>query len=1079
MRTTCCGVRLLLLTIILNAPAMLASAAAPVSQAWAVRIDGPTDASLLVSGMDVGASGDVFLVGPFRSGGYYLRDILITRRSSSGTLVWQRSYEPPEGPSANEYPSGIVAHGTNIYVAGSITTTNGRTDFLTLKYRDTGELEWVARSERPVSYSAPIAITVDGQGNALVLGGSVVLKYGPAGNLLWTYSYDSPVRAVEMRVDADGNIYVAGTAGASSSELSPVTLKLDPDGHELWRALESSINLQGGTANGLDIDSAGNVVTVARDMSYGMIWKYDANGTRQWMALYRAEDSQAVYAAEARFDGSGNIIVAAQLYGVGDALLIKYAPDGQQLWASRISHPNGIGYLGHMDLDNAGNSYLIRSLITSTGDDVGTVKVNPDGAQLWSVIYDSQIAADSAEFIDVTPSGGVYVTGRSFYSGQTFVSLVKYTQQTVSGVVTAVVTPALQVVDPGANVVLTAETIGPGPIHFQWRKNGRAISDGTNSTLSFPNVQGGHRGDYSVIVSNAAGATVSPDARLLVRVPPEVVIAPGRALAYVGTATAFSAAVSGNDFATLQWRHEGTNIPGATNATLWLVNLNAEARGNYDIIVSTFGGSTTSSPAVLTVSRAVDLIDTTPHRSSTGSYGYAPQLSVLPNGESLIASRSNHAMGSSIVLDKHAPNGDILWSSPFQSAEFANVEPTHLLLDGGGNIYIAGQAVQLYSNAAIVLKYTPDGRLLWSRFLANSNRWPGLQLFAVDPQGNSVIAGLSTAVIVNRYSPTGDPQWSYVDPSPDNDTLSLAVSRSSDTYIGTTIRTTTGGGNEIRLRKFDSTGTLVWTIPSLEGQFNRLATLAVDAADHLIVAGTGGLEEDGPMFVQKYSSGGQKLWDRRVGNSWREIGYIYALAVGPGNDITVLNRSDDDYDPGEESGLTRIGSDGQLKYRISDREILPGTESSSLAVDSFGNAYVAGMFGVTAKYDAYGSRQWLVYYSGPEKQWPSVLAIGVDVIGDVRVLATDGSGSGSNVDFSLLHYRQRDPASTYRLRLIRDAGGTFHLATPAQDSFCIEASADLQSWDLLTEEQMQQLLQPGATSFANSPERFFRLIFVE
>ena len=264
MRTARRFVRLLLLTIIFGSLAVSASEAVPVSQAWAVRIDGPTDHSLVASGMDVGPSGDVFLMGPFRSGGYYLRDILITRRSASGAPVWQRTYEPPEGPSANEYPSGIVAHGTNVYVAAGITATNSRTDFLTLKYRETGELEWAVRTERPPNYGGPIAIAVDAQGSILVLGGSVVLKYGPTGNLLWTYNYDGPVGAVEMRVDEAGSTYVAGTAGATSDESSPVTLKLAPDGHELWRALEPSVNLQGGTVNGLDVDLAGNVVTVAQ-----------------------------------------------------------------------------------------------------------------------------------------------------------------------------------------------------------------------------------------------------------------------------------------------------------------------------------------------------------------------------------------------------------------------------------------------------------------------------------------------------------------------------------------------------------------------------------------------------------------------------------------------------------------------------------------------------------------------------------------------------------------------------------------------------------------------------------------------
>jgi len=99
--------------------------------------------------MSVGASGDVFLVGQVvRPGVNY--DIVISRRSPTGTLVWEKQYEPMEGTSGNERAFGIVAHGTNVYATGSITSAgSGSPDFLTLKYRDTGELEWAARTEGP------------------------------------------------------------------------------------------------------------------------------------------------------------------------------------------------------------------------------------------------------------------------------------------------------------------------------------------------------------------------------------------------------------------------------------------------------------------------------------------------------------------------------------------------------------------------------------------------------------------------------------------------------------------------------------------------------------------------------------------------------------------------------------------------------------------------------------------------------------------------------------------------------------------------------------------------------------------
>jgi hypothetical protein len=50
-----------------------------------------------------------------------------------------------------------------------------------------------------------------------------------------------------------------------------------------------------------------------------------------------------------------------------------------------------------------------------------------------------------------------------------------------------------------------------------------------------------------------------------------------------------------------QWQMAGTNLPGATNNSLSLTNLSFSQSGNYDVIVSNYVGSVTSSVAVLNV----------------------------------------------------------------------------------------------------------------------------------------------------------------------------------------------------------------------------------------------------------------------------------------------------------------------------------------------------------------------------------------------------------------------------------------------------------------------------------------------
>ncbi len=70
-------------------------------------------------------------------------------------------------------------------------------------------------------------------------------------------------------------------------------------------------------------------------------------------------------------------------------------------------------------------------------------------------------------------------------------------------------------VTPGSRVALTVSASGGG-LGYQWYFNGAPISGATASTLSLPSVQSVNSGNYTVTVSNSAGARVSSTAALSV-----------------------------------------------------------------------------------------------------------------------------------------------------------------------------------------------------------------------------------------------------------------------------------------------------------------------------------------------------------------------------------------------------------------------------------------------------------------------------------------------------------------------------------------------------------------------------------
>ncbi len=76
--------------------------------------------------------------------------------------------------------------------------------------------------------------------------------------------------------------------------------------------------------------------------------------------------------------------------------------------------------------------------------------------------------------------------------------------------------PQSQVVTQGATVSFSISASGTEPLSYQWRFNGNALTDATNSDLTLNGVSLSQAGEYSVTVTNLAGSTNSQAATLTV-----------------------------------------------------------------------------------------------------------------------------------------------------------------------------------------------------------------------------------------------------------------------------------------------------------------------------------------------------------------------------------------------------------------------------------------------------------------------------------------------------------------------------------------------------------------------------------
>ena len=171
------------------------------------------------------------------------------------------------------------------------------------------------------------------------------------------------------------------------------------------------------------------------------------------------------------------------------------------------------------------------------------------------------------------------------------------------------VQPQSQTVSTGNLVTFAVAATGTPTPTYQWQVNGANITDGgifsgsTTATLNLTGVSPSNDGVYSVIATNAGGATNSQGATLVVNNP---YISPtisqiSNQTALSGSNVTFSVATSGNPAPSIQWYWAGAPIAGATSASLTLTGVSTANSGNYYATATNIAGTSTTNVATLIV----------------------------------------------------------------------------------------------------------------------------------------------------------------------------------------------------------------------------------------------------------------------------------------------------------------------------------------------------------------------------------------------------------------------------------------------------------------------------------------------
>ncbi|MDI6767731.1 MAG: SBBP repeat-containing protein, partial [Bacteroidota bacterium] len=303
---------------------------------------------------------------------------------------WSTDYASGLAPSHGIAFAMAIDNSGNVYVTGVSEGAGTYTDFATVKYTTDGAQEWVTRFNR--------------EGNP----------------------YDEPIA---IAIDVYGNIYITGISWSSDSDYDYVTIKYNNDGIQQWVAI---YNGQGNTwdiATALAVDVNGNVYVTGYSKDKYTTAKYDSSGIEQWVSHYKGPTNYNT-AASIGVDKNGYIYVTGTSGGLGSSLdyaTVKYNSAGIEQWVRRYNGPgNNWDAANSLALDPSGNIYVTgESFDNFTNQDYTTIKYNSNGDEQWIKRYNGNgNSLDIAEAMTIDTSGNVYITGKRFSSGVSYLTIM-------------------------------------------------------------------------------------------------------------------------------------------------------------------------------------------------------------------------------------------------------------------------------------------------------------------------------------------------------------------------------------------------------------------------------------------------------------------------------------------------------------------------------------------------------------------------------------------------------------------------------------------------------------------------------
>jgi len=296
-------------------------------------------------------------------------------------------------------------------------------------------------------------------------------------------------------------------------------------------------------------------------------------------------------------------------------------------------------------------------------------------------------------------------------------------------------------------------------------------------------------------------------------------------------------------------------------------------------------------------------------------------------------------------IAKYDSAGNELWTIEYPGPGYADFRGVGV--DSNNNIIVAGEDGSPDDDVLIV-KYTPNGTMLWARMYDFDNWNDEANAVAVDLNDNIIVAGES-----DQREPPWEERWIVLKCDSNGNELErdiysftynhdeandVAVD-SNNNIIVTGWSRVCGGfypDDQMLTIKYDSNFNRIWfrkygTVDTCYGVGNYANTVTVDSGDNIIIAG---YSEELDKEVIKYSPSGNIIWEKDYPD-------MYSSAITSENGIIVASLNE----------IYKLTPDGNQIWKL---DYIAGYEIIGIAIDSVGNLIVGGhnssLEGIIVKY---------------------------------------------------------------------------------------------------------------------------------